>query len=341
MSLGGSGSCGSQYQSAINDLVAANVAVVVAAGNDSGHAVNSPANCTGAIGVAGVRHAGTKVGYSNVGPQIAVAAPAGNCINTDDGTPCLYPLMTTVNLGNSSVGANGYSDSYNRPSLGTSFAAPLVAGTVALMRSLLPTMTPTQIKTALQASARPFPSTGGTDNTVVACHAPNGQDQLECYCTTSTCGAGLLDTAGAVGQVQQIVLQPTASIAASSTTVTVGQTVTLDGSASSASAGRSITGYAWSITGGATLASFAGATNGVTAALQTSAAGSVTVSLTVTDSTGASRSTSSTITVAAAPVTATPAPPATGGGGGGALGLGWLAGLAAAVLALALARQRA
>ncbi|MEK8051518.1 S8 family serine peptidase [Ideonella sp. DXS22W] len=342
LSLGGSGSCGSAYQTVITELVAANVAVVVAAGNDTGHAVNSPANCTGAIAVAGIRHAGTKVGYSNLGPQVAIAAPAGNCINVAEGSECLYPLMTTLNLGSTTPGASGYSDSFTHPSLGTSFAAPLVAGTVALMRSLDATLTPAQIKTHLQTSARSFPATGGTDGTVVACRAPSATDQLECYCTTTTCGAGMLDAAAAVNLAYQATLAPTAAVSASTSAPTAGQSVTLDGSGSSASGGRTIASYAWAITSGGSLASFTGATNGVTATLATSAAGSVTVSLTVTDSAGVSRSTSTTLTVAAAPVATTPVTSTTssGGGGGGALGLGWLAGLGLVVIALRARRPR-
>ncbi|WP_395701878.1 S8 family peptidase [Aquabacterium sp.] len=197
MSLGSTGSCSvseaPDYVDVFNELTAAGVTVVVASGNDTGHAVGVPANCPGAIAVAGVRHIGTKVGYSNVGPEMTIAAPAGNCV--EDNT-CLYPLLTTTNSGTKGPALNTYSDSTNY-SVGTSFATPLVAGTVGLMLSVNPKMTPAQIKTALRNSARPFPTTG-SDADVVACHAPDDTDQLECYCTTSTCGAGLLDTQGAV-----------------------------------------------------------------------------------------------------------------------------------------------
>lgn len=302
LSLGGSGSCSSSYQSTVTELVNAGVVVVVAAGNDTGHAVNSPANCNGAIAVAGVRHAGTKVGYSNLGPQIALAAPAGNCINITEGSECLYPLMTTTNLGTTAPGSNGYSSSFGNPSLGTSFAAPLVAGTAALMRSLAPSMTPAQVKTALLTSARAFPTTGGTDSTVAACRAPSGADQLECYCTTSTCGAGMLDTAAAVTQAQAFASPPMAAVSVSVARPTAGQSVTLEGGASTASNGRSIARYAWAISSDSTQSSFTSTTSGPTATLATGIAGSVTVTLTVTDSAGLTASASQTITVLPAPV---------------------------------------
>ena len=338
ISLGSPTACGS-YQPIIDQLTAAKVTVVVAAGNSIGLVVNSPANCQGVITVAGVRHAGTKVGYSSLGPQVSLAAPAGNCVNIDGG-PCLYPLLTTGNAGTTSPGANTYSDS-TKSSLGTSFAAPLVAGTAALMLSVDPALAPAQIKAVLQASTRAFPTTGGADAKVVACQAPSSVEQLECYCTTSTCGAGLLDAGAAVTSVQVAMLAPTAVIQALAVPVTVGSTVMLDGRGSSAALGRSLVRYQWAIAGGdLAAASLTGATDGNSATLSAIAPGAVRVSLTVTDNTGASRSAETTLTVAAAPVVVTP--PATGGGGGGggggAMGRGWMLGLASAIGLLARRR---
>ena len=334
LSLGSTGSCSVAYRDLIAELNTAGVTVVVAAGNETGRAVGEPANCAGAIAVAGLRHAGSKVGYSNLGPEVALAAPAGNCVNLSGA--CLYPLLTTVNAGTTSPGANTYSDSF-ASSLGTSFASPLVAGTVGLMLSVDPTLTPAQVKAALQATARAFPAQ--TDNTVPVCRAPNGIDQVECHCTSTTCGSGMLDAGAAVARIQAALAVPTAAITASTLSPTAGDSVALNGAGSVATTGRTITGYQWSITSGASLASLVGATDGVSATLSTSAAGAVVVQLTVTDNTGATRSTTAGLTVAAAPVVVTPTPtPSAGGGGGGALGLGWLLGLALAVLALLASR---
>jgi serine protease len=335
MSLGSDGNCPASYRDVIAELNAAGVTVVVAGGNSTGLAVAVPANCAGAIAVAGIRHLGSKVGYSNVGPQMAIAAPAGNCVN--DFAPCLYPLMTTINSGSTAPAANTYSDGSNY-SVGTSFAAPLVAGTAALMLSVDPTLTPAALRQVLQSTARPFPGTGA-DAAVTACHAPNAAEQLECYCTTTTCGAGMLDAAAAVAQVRGAqVPAPVAMIGASPIAPVAGSAVTLTSSGSSVSGGRSITGYRWSITAGSGIASFSGATDAAAATLLTSAAGTVTVQLTVTDSAGASASASTTLTVSATPVTVTG--DGGGGGGGGALGWAWSLGLAAAWLLLRAARPR-
>jgi serine protease len=295
LSLGSSGSCSASYRDAIAEIVAAGVTVVVAAGNDTGHAVSEPANCAGVIAVAGMRHIGTKVGYSNIGPEVAISAPAGNCVNVGDNDPCLYPLLTTINSGTTVPSTNTYSDSFNA-SLGTSFAAPIVAGTVALMLSADPTLAPTQIKSKLQATSRGFPAYSiGATTTVPACHAPTGVDQLECLCTTNTCGAGLLDAAAAVAAAANGVAPPLALIVASTGAPSAGSPVALQGTASS----RSVTGYQWTLSAGADKAAFVGATTGGTATLLPSAAGSVTVSLRVSDSSGATASTSQTFNVAA------------------------------------------
>lgn len=200
MSLGSQGTCTAAYQDVVDELRGAGVTVVAAAGNDTGLKVSVPANCPGAVAVSGVRHIGSKVGYSNIGPEVALAAPAGNCVNLQ-GT-CLYPLLTTINLGQRQAAANGYSDGSDY-SVGTSFAAPLVAATVGLMLSVDPTLTPSKVREILQATVRPFPSSrplAAGEDPVPTCRAPDDRDQLECFCTATTCGAGMLDAGAAVAR---------------------------------------------------------------------------------------------------------------------------------------------
>ena len=314
MSLGSSGSCSAAYQDVVNQVIAQGVVVVVAAGND-GVAVGTPANCSGVIAVAGVRHTGTKVGYSDLGPEVAISAPAGNCVTLTG--ICQYPLLTTSNSGTSGPVASIYTNGSN-PSIGTSFSAPLVAGTAALMFSVDSTLTPAQIRSMLAQGARAFP-TSGSGSGVSACVAPTSTAQDECYCTTSTCGAGLLDAGGAL---KAVVLRP--NISASATSVTTGTPVTLDGSGSQA-VGAVISAYSWAIVGGSNFAGLS-STNAATTTLNTTGAGAVTVSLTVTDSVGRQNTTSATVNVTA--------PVASSGGGGGALEPWWLAGLLAATLIL-------
>ncbi|MDP1899181.1 MAG: S8 family peptidase [Rubrivivax sp.] len=340
LSLGGSGSCSAAYQSVVNEILAKGAVVVAAAGNSAGGPVGTPANCAGVVSVLALRHVGTKVGFSDLGPEIAIAAPGGNCINIEPGSPCLYPILAATNTGTLGPAASSWTDSYNI-SVGTSFSAPLVAGTVGLMFSAQPTLTPAQVRSQLQATATPFPTTGGDngDGSVVpVCVAPvTGVEQLQCYCTTGTCGAGMLNAGAAVAAVAGA----TARIDLGTPSPTAGSAVALSGAASLAGAGATVTGYDWSLSdGGGIVSAFTTATNAATASLTPSAAGSFTVKLTVTDSLGHSSIATQVVTVAAAPVDPPP-PAATGGSGGGAFSAGWMALLAGAVAALRHPRRKA
>ena len=204
LSLGGDGACSVAYQEAVDEVVASGTLIVAAAGNSSGHAVAAPANCSGVLAVGGLRHAGTKVGYSSLGNEVAIDAPAGNCVNGESGSACLYPILTTTDSGTTVPAGGTYTDSYTT-SLGTSFSAPLVAGVAALAFSVRSEMTPQRVRELLQATARPFPAVGSVASSSVAqCTQPQydlmgrAVDQQECYCTTTTCGAGMLDAGAAL-----------------------------------------------------------------------------------------------------------------------------------------------
>ena len=315
--------CGPSYRDAVNAVVAAGASVVISAGN-AGQAVGQPANCNGAIAVGGLRHTGTKVGFSDVGPQIAVSAPAGNCVN--DTGACLFPILTAINTGATTPGNNTYSDSFNF-SVGTSFSAPLVAGTAALMLSVNPRLAPSQVRTLLQTTARPFPTTGGTVG-IATCSLPSAT--TECYCTTGTCGAGMLDVQAAVAAVPA----PSATQALAFATPAApapGGSVTLDGSTSVPASGQTITGYQWTLVDSGGIATLVAPTNAATVTVTTSGGGTFTVRLDVTDSGGGAPSSVTLAVTAAVPVVN---PPANSGDGGGALSWPWLLALGLAVAAL-------
>ncbi len=128
--------------------------MVISAGNE-GTVVSSPANCPGVAAVAAIRHAGSKVGFSNLGPEVTLAAPGGNCVNVNGG-PCLFSLDTTSNDGIQGPNNYIYTDQTNS-NLGTSFSAPIVSGIAALMLSRNGNLSTHQLLDRLQEGTRPFP----------------------------------------------------------------------------------------------------------------------------------------------------------------------------------------
>ena len=358
MSLGGVGNCasvedGAAYVDALTALRNKGVIVVAAAGNDDGARVDVPGNCQPAasdadktpivIAVAAVRHSGTKVGFSDIGPEVTIAAPGGNCVNTSvtQSSQCLFPIITAVNSGATSPAANGgtYSDGVFNTSLGTSFSTPMVAGTVALMLSAAPNLSNAQVINILKTTARAFPTTSDTTPTPPVCTVPaygSTAKQDECLCTTGTCGAGMLNAGAAVPAANALSTgtPPTAAVSPISANVASGSTTTLDGSASMIGAGSGVgtLSYHWTILDSAsnvTLSSGTGSSVVVTGV----SAGTARVLLTVSDSRGVSATAVSAITVPGATSSGG------GGGGGGAANPAWLAALALAGLLLR-ARQR-
>jgi serine protease len=147
ISLGGGGACDSTTQNAINSARSRGASVIVAAGNENTNAANStPANCSGVVTVAAVGRNGGKASYSNFGATVEVAAPGGS--------GGANSVLSTLNAGSTSPGADSYA-LYN----GTSMATPHVSGVVALMLSVKPTLTPDQVTSILQSTARAFPAT--------------------------------------------------------------------------------------------------------------------------------------------------------------------------------------
>ncbi|MBI3505127.1 MAG: S8 family serine peptidase [Proteobacteria bacterium] len=176
MSLGGDGACDGATQSAINDATAAGALVVVAAGNSAQNASgSSPASCSNVVTVAAVGRLGEMAAYTNFGSAVAIAAPGGN------GAQYVWSLG---NFSDTTPGADA-----TMGLQGTSMATPHVAGVASLVFSVNPALTPAQVKGILIATSRAFPGGTGSD------------------CSTSLCGAGIVDANAAVRQVS-----PSASI---------------------------------------------------------------------------------------------------------------------------------
>jgi serine protease len=276
LSLGGSGSCPTAYADVVTALNALGVLIVASAGNESGP-VDAPANCTGVLGVAGLRNVGTKVGYSSLGPQVGIAAPAGNCVNSSGA--CLKSIDTTTNTGLTTPAASTYTDQSN-PNLGTSFSAPIVSGIAALMRAVNANLTPAQLIARIESSATAFPQPAALIASGYVCPTTDPASG-ECACPNdhSQCGYGMANALAAVKAAQR----PIAAVVVPASSG-VGSAAVLDASGSVASCGRTNVplSYTWSaspsslIPPGSTAAQVSVTPNGTAG----------TVTLVVTDSSG-------------------------------------------------------
>lgn len=330
---------------AIADARARNVSVVVSAGNNSGGAVQYPANCAGTIAAGAAEQDGQLANYSAKGGSsnfLTLHAP-GNSNG-------LY--VGASNTGGSTPSANG---STAFLFAGTSFSAPMVAGAISLLKAVRPSLTPSKIDTLLRNSARPYPANASNSTGLFG--------RLDC--TPTSCGAGLLNVLGAVQAARALSNPlPVANVQQSAVVASNGPFV-LDAALSTNSAGGNANlTFSWQQVFGNPVVLAGTSTSALQ--VQSGMAGNIAeFALTVTD-TSTNRSNTSVVRLANTAVnertftpsstggsgtstggsgTSTPSPTTTpvaassgGGGGGGALGL---PGLLAMLMLLGLWRQRA
>jgi serine protease len=185
LSFGGSAACGAVFQDTIDELRTAGAVVVAAAGN-SGGAVSRPANCTGVIGVGALNASGFKAPYSSFGPNLVISTVGGDQTGGDACSLALRDsgVLSTHYSGKQEPG----SGQYDYAALdGTSFAAPIVTGTVSLMLAINPGLSVEQIIAGLRTTARPHVSAPRLGD----CSKANTG---RCSCSTMSCGAGILDS---------------------------------------------------------------------------------------------------------------------------------------------------
>lgn len=188
VSYGSEAACDAVYTDAIAEVRVAGAIVIAAAGNER-KGVFRPASCAGAFAVTALNREGYKATYANYGPQVQIATPGGDDATGGSCDEQLADggLVTTGNLGDTVPGLAGYV-----AASGTSFAAPAVAATAALMLARNPTLGVAQVEQGLRASAAPFVQVPLLGN----CAADDNPGR--CTCTTSACGAGQLDADQAV-----------------------------------------------------------------------------------------------------------------------------------------------
>lgn len=167
LSLGGPGACAAAIQEAIDDALAQGAVIVASAGNESDNAEDfAPGNCSGVVNVAALGRTGARASYSNWGARVDLSAPGGDI--DDDGA-----MVSTHNAGTTVPGEPNYA-----LAIGTSFAAPMVSGTVSLMLARNANLTAGQVLSILQGTSADFPPGTG--------------------CVPGFCGTGMLDAGAAV-----------------------------------------------------------------------------------------------------------------------------------------------
>ena len=296
LSFGGDAPCSASYQDVIDEVTAAGTLVVVAAGNESG-ALKRPADCRNVLAVGAVQADGLKASYSNFGANLALSAPGGS------GSTTATLIYSASNSGNQGPQTDNYGLKQ-----GTSFSAPMAAGVASLMLAVNPSLSPAQLIERIKLGTR------GHTNDGVSPSCSSASPRI-CNCTTSTCGAGLLDGNNALAQAQV----PVAIILPVSTPLT-GSVVGLDGRLSAASVGSTLVSYVWTQVAGSPLAITT--PNAAQASVTLPATpGTFSFKLVVTDNVG--RQSTDVISFTSATSLTTSG----GGGGGGASGLLWGLGL--------------
>lgn len=137
MSLGGGGSSSAEG-SAMQGFVDDGMLLVAAAGNDGNSTKSYPASYSAVMSVAAVDSNENHASYSQYNSAVEIAAPGSSVYST-------YPDNSYATLN------------------GTSMATPHVAGAAALVWSYFPQCTNTQIRSALNATAKDR-GTSGRDN---------------------------------------------------------------------------------------------------------------------------------------------------------------------------------
>jgi len=126
-------------QNLINSVAAMGVVLVASAGNESSNSPRYPGSYQNVISVASIDYNDAKSDFSNYHTSVDISSPGGICSPGPSGL-----LSSTF-----SQGSFGYYDSY----IGTSMAAPVVAGLAGLILSVNPDLTPAEVESIIESTS--------------------------------------------------------------------------------------------------------------------------------------------------------------------------------------------
>ncbi len=228
------------YQETITALRQKGAILLASAGNgdDDGvglAALTRPAACPGVLAVTGLQMNGLKAPYANladvssgaVGGPVAVAVASGDVAQS-----VLEGIKTWLVVSGHGIGAvtNAGAQSpsatfYASENAGTSFSTPSVAAVVAMMLAVNPALTADEVMAAFRSggATTSFDNLDGLPGLPSVCTGSSTSDETcvprcdpgsvnkrgVCYCTSATCGPGILDADKAVAwAITQAVQNP-------------------------------------------------------------------------------------------------------------------------------------
>lgn len=148
---GGKMVCGSDLQALIDKISRKGVFVVAAVGNTFGRRLAEPANCEGVISVGAIDAENNVESYSALDPKTVIYAPGGGR-KLSGNAPWHQNKLKVASFDVSFTG--GEMPVSDMRGMGTSYAAPLVSGFIALLLSNQPNLTPTEFLTHLDRYSR-------------------------------------------------------------------------------------------------------------------------------------------------------------------------------------------
>ena len=143
--------CSSLLASVIKSALDKGITVVSAAGNEGRDSLSFPANCKGVISVAATQSLGDLATYSNFGTGTFISAPGGEINVGSVEAPDSFGAIMSSWVNETDLPDYRFAE-------GTSMAAPVVSGVVALMYSMQPNISPSRVRAILRESVKPFPA---------------------------------------------------------------------------------------------------------------------------------------------------------------------------------------